>query len=237
MRYNTRFNPTITGALHVGHLYMALVNEFEAHRTGGKFYVRVDDTQPHWSFKIGKKRREKYYLEYREQLDLFLSIDGWHRQSQMPKPKDIIGKHPILKRYSKKFENDVNVEYQERFGRTWQGYSPQNLVEKVIWDFYENTNLLIRGEDLITESHLYSDFIEEIGLPRVRQVYLPYLEGKGTGERISKTVGTYGLAKQLDKFGIEEILSRLRESCLIDQEKGFLINNIKRRPIVQGFIE
>ena len=139
--------------------------------------------------------------------------------------------------YSKTFEGDSGAEFQEKLGRTWQGYSPQYLVEKVIWDYYENTSLLIRGEDLITESNLYSHFIEEIGLPRVRQVYLPYLERKESGERVSKSVGTYNLDKQLDKFGIEEILSRLRESCLIDQEKGFLINNIKRRPIVQGFIE
>jgi len=237
MRHNTRFNPTITGPLHIGHLYMALVNEFEAHRTGGKFYVRVDDTQPHWSFKIGKKRREKYYLEYREQLDLFLSIDGWHRQSQMPKPKDIIGKHPILKRYPRLFENGVDVEYQERFGRSLNGYNPEYIVRKIVWDFYEKTNWLIRGEELMAEANLYSHFVEEIGLPRVYQIYLPHLERKESGERVSKSAGTYGLAKQIDAFGIEGTLSRLRESCLVDLEGEFVIDNIKRQPIVQGFIK
>ena len=67
MKYNTRFNPTVSGSLHVGHLYMALVNEVEAHRSGGKFYIRVDDTQDCWVVRLGKKQIDKYYLEYREQ--------------------------------------------------------------------------------------------------------------------------------------------------------------------------
>ena len=60
MKYNTRFNPSISGALHIGHLYMALVNEMEAHRTGGKFIVRVDDTQDIWNHWIKKDERDKY---------------------------------------------------------------------------------------------------------------------------------------------------------------------------------
>lgn len=237
MKITTRFNPTASGPLHVGHLYIALVNEVEAHRTGGKFIVRVDDTQAHWEARLGRKRIDQYYVEYQELLNLFMLVDVWHKQSQMPTPRDIIGVHDVLNAYSRKFDNGDRVEYQERFGREWQGYSPQYLVEKVILDYYENTSLLIRGEDLITESNLYSHFIEEIGLPRVHQVYLPYLERDESGERVSKSAGTYNLEKQLDAFGIEGILSRLRESCLIDLEGEFVIDNIKRRPIVQGFIK
>ena len=40
----TRFAPSPTGFLHLGNLYGALVDERLAHRSGGIFYLRVEDT-------------------------------------------------------------------------------------------------------------------------------------------------------------------------------------------------
>jgi len=80
MKYNTRFNPTISGPLHIGHLYMALVNEAEAHHTGGKFIVRADDTQDYWNHWMKKDQQDKYYEEYQEQLGFFMNVDVWELQ-------------------------------------------------------------------------------------------------------------------------------------------------------------
>ena len=54
----TRWNPTINGALHVGHLYSMLVNERFAHEQGGKFCVRFDDNNPPFVLNIPLDRRQ-----------------------------------------------------------------------------------------------------------------------------------------------------------------------------------
>ena len=40
----TRFAPSPTGYVHIGSLYTALVSYTVARKTGGKFYVRIEDT-------------------------------------------------------------------------------------------------------------------------------------------------------------------------------------------------
>jgi glutamyl-tRNA synthetase len=42
----TRFAPSPTGRLHVGNIRTALLNWLEARRTGGRFVLRIDDTDP-----------------------------------------------------------------------------------------------------------------------------------------------------------------------------------------------
>ena len=40
----TRLAPSPTGFIHLGNLYSALTDERLAHRNGGKFYLRIEDT-------------------------------------------------------------------------------------------------------------------------------------------------------------------------------------------------
>lgn len=40
----TRFAPSPTGMLHIGHLYAALVIQRLAHQSGGICYLRIEDT-------------------------------------------------------------------------------------------------------------------------------------------------------------------------------------------------
>ena len=40
----TRLGPSPTGWLHIGALYVASINRDVAHRTGGKYLVRIEDT-------------------------------------------------------------------------------------------------------------------------------------------------------------------------------------------------
>ena len=40
----TRLAPSPTGFIHLGNLYSALTDERRAHRNGGKFYLRIEDT-------------------------------------------------------------------------------------------------------------------------------------------------------------------------------------------------
>ena len=245
-KYNTRFNPTISGPLHIGHLYISLVNATEAHCNNGEFIVRVDDTQEIWNHRFDKKLRDQYNNEYQEQLSHFMKVDTWHRQSQMPSMEEIMGDNPIIKALPK-------PHWYGTFTAQWRGlheqvlwqYDPYHTAEKTVWDFWEGVNLLIRGDDMLSESNLYDHFVELLGLPRIHQVYVPRLAAAASEdvvktvaairEGLSKTFGKYRLTTQLDEFSIEEILHRLKQSCLIDPEGEFLVENIKTYPIIDGF--
>jgi len=240
MKYNTRFNPTISGPLHIGHLYMALVNAAEAHRTGGKFIIRVDDTQAVWNHWIKKEQREKYYEDYQEQLGLFVDVNVWERQSQMLTPEEIIGDNPILKcPPPPSWGANINIEWRANIDQRVFQYHFYSVVEKVIWDYWQKVNLLIRGDDLITEAQLYEHITTILGFGIVRQIYLPKLMSINLRDdiraEVSKTNKLYTLETQIDAFGIDETMNLLKEACLIDPDGEFFVDNIKSNPVARGF--
>jgi glutamyl-tRNA synthetase len=72
----TRFAPSPTGTLHVGNIRTALHNWLWARRHGGRFILRLDDTDK-------ERSKEEYADSIRRDLEwLGLSWDEEHRQSQ-----------------------------------------------------------------------------------------------------------------------------------------------------------
>jgi glutamyl-tRNA synthetase len=72
----TRFAPSPTGRLHVGNIRTALHNWMWARKQGGRFLLRIDDTD-------GERSREEHVLSIRDDLAwLGLVPDGEARQSQ-----------------------------------------------------------------------------------------------------------------------------------------------------------
>ncbi|RDC60917.1 Glutamate--tRNA ligase [Alteripontixanthobacter maritimus] len=72
----TRFAPSPTGRLHVGNIRTALHNWMLARKSGGRFLLRIDDTD-------AARSREEYVDAIRADLDwLGLSPDGEERQSE-----------------------------------------------------------------------------------------------------------------------------------------------------------
>lgn len=72
----TRFAPSPTGRLHVGNIRTALHNWMWARKRGGRFLLRIDDTD-------GERSREAHVLSIRDDLAwLGLVPDGEERQSQ-----------------------------------------------------------------------------------------------------------------------------------------------------------
>ncbi|WP_375429239.1 glutamate--tRNA ligase [uncultured Sphingomonas sp.] len=71
----TRFAPSPTGRLHVGNIRTALHNQLWARRCGGRFLLRIDDTD-------AERSEERYVDAIRRDLDwLGLTPDGEERQS------------------------------------------------------------------------------------------------------------------------------------------------------------
>ncbi|MGY8973920.1 MAG: glutamate--tRNA ligase [Sphingomonadales bacterium] len=76
MTYVTRFAPSPTGRLHVGNIRTALHNWMLAKQSGGRFLLRIDDTD-------AERSREDYVEAIRADLAwLGLEPDGEARQSQ-----------------------------------------------------------------------------------------------------------------------------------------------------------
>ena len=72
----TRFAPSPTGHLHVGNIRTALHNWLLARNAGGRFMLRIDDTD-------AARSREEYVEAIRADLDwLGLAPDGEERQSE-----------------------------------------------------------------------------------------------------------------------------------------------------------
>jgi len=76
MTVTTRFAPSPTGHLHVGNIRMALHNWLLAKQAGGRFLLRIDDTD-------GERSREHFVDSIREDLGwLGLAPEGEERQSE-----------------------------------------------------------------------------------------------------------------------------------------------------------
>lgn len=233
---NTRFNPTTNGQLHLGHLYLILVNEYEAHSTGGKFVVRFDDNQEYWRDKIGDARTVAIIDETISDLQwMGIQVDEYISQKVIEERTTTeIDMHmrtrgPVIR--GKYFHDEV-PETKENW--LYYPYTPYYTLEKVWLDFQENINLLVRGIDLITEFAFYEYFVDIMGLPRVHHVYLPRLrDSSGELSNLSKTVGNWKIRELRDR-GREpdEIKRLLAVSCLSNPNGPWSIDNVKLNPVL-----
>jgi glutamyl/glutaminyl-tRNA synthetase len=242
MKLNTRFNPTVNGRIHCGHLYTAIVNEVEAHMSGGKFIVRFDDDQTFWSVRRTPTQVQEAIDSIVEDLDwMGVQVDEWQNQTTMKVQAEM-----QLLYFNHGPLNVRNLFYNDTLpimhGKTYTPYPyvPWITAEKVIMDFMGDINLLVRGEDLAGEFSLYQYFIDLWGLRPVKQVFLPRLLCPEMGEvgDLSKTIGNYKVA-DLRSAGMEpgEVRHWLAASCLEDEDGPWSIENVKAQPMLtrEGF--
>jgi len=231
MKYNTRFNPTVSGELHLGHLYIALVNAHEAHSSGGKFILRIDDSQDDWTMRLGKKRIKYLIREYIKQLGEFVQLDQIDLQSYLLKEKFPPTVSKVINKIQPVLRYGYNPDWSSHPEMVMYPYTPLFTAEKVYWDYEAGVNWLIRGDDLISEFSLYAHYMDLMGISQVllRHTYIPRLRLPDNSE-LSKTNGGYSIREALEVLGKEEILKRLRDWCLVDPEKDFSVDNIKCQP-------
>ena len=240
MGINTRFNPTVNGPLHLGHLYLVLVNEYEAHSTGGIFTVRFDDSKP-CTLTWASDNMEKVARCRRQQLadiEQFVTVDySWSeyenkwRLTQMP---------PILIRDWRFMDSPelcvfmASCPHQDQVtgaGGDMYPYVPGWTAEKVFMDMMTGVNWLIRGDDLVSEFALYQFFNEVLGSPMAKHTYMPRLHPpSGYIDTISKTRGGFSVAEMVAKHGVNGVLDILRDACLVDGDGPFSVVNIKAEP-------
>lgn len=238
---NTRFNPTTNGELHIGHAYMALVNQAEAHHGNGKFFVRFEDTAVEWLLHVKQAKQLDYAQGMIEDLEwLGIKADEYQWQSKMQEQLHdsllLLNGGELKEEHRIKFEGlTPNVHYVN-YGIA--AYNPHLTAERVIYDALSNITYVIRGEDLITEYALYYNFCDRWGLPRPEHAYLARLtmaDGADLLPQISKTTGNNKI-KSYRESGIkaDELLEKLRLACLIDVAGDWVISNLKARPVWNG---
>ena len=234
MRYimaNTRFCPNLNGSLHVGHLFTIMVNEYIAHTTGGKFYVRFDDTV--WvATKLGIKMKSILDGQLFDLKWLDIKMDGWILQS------DIIDEvHEILK--AKKFdypEEDESKGHPTAISLNHDNsfiaypYCPRQTPERVVMDHMLDITHIIRGEDFLTEVSYYSYVCQKLDYPIPNFWFLPRL-ASWNGD-ISKTTGGNTITEfRSDGYSAEELKGMIEKACLVNPPNGWNFHNMKHNPV------
>lgn len=232
---NTVFNPTTNGELHLGHLYMILVNEYEAHKSNGKFIMRYDDNQFKWN---AVEHTDKHYKKIIEdQMNwLGIHVDKYTSQLETEVETDkmlyYLNKGPIsvqeMKTNIVQIPHIINPTNHDPYP-----YVPWLTARKVVDDFLDEVTLKIRGDDLISEYALYSYFCDLWGLPQPTQWFLPRLFTE-EGEKltnVSKTKGNWKLSTIINS-GIRPsiLIEKLAYYCLIDPNREWSLDNIQPYP-------
>lgn len=232
----TRFNPSINGPAHLGHLYMALVNQHYAHERGGQFMVRFDDDHFPSLKSIGHERMERMAERMRDELEWAgLAVDEWQYESKM-----LLEARSLVKERCPDLAETTPPQpsFYATYQQTplWVGghslvypYAPQLALTKVMLDHMTGVTHLIRGDELMTEVSLYSYFCDRLGLPTPQFIYIPRLRS-GAGE-VSKHSGT-GMLCQMRAYGYRaaDVLEILAEACLVNPANGWELTNLKERP-------
>jgi glutamyl/glutaminyl-tRNA synthetase len=227
----TRFNPTVNGPLHLGHLYLALVNAHTAQSTDGRFIVRFDDNHPHSLNAIGWSQATEWRNQMIDDLSPFVTPDRWTSEADYALQ---------LEQRAEMFREEMpNLTANERYGVTVHGqvttyypYAAALTAEKVYLDMLEGVTWLVRGIDLISEFCLYEYLRKRAGIPYVNHVYMPRLLAE-SGDQIApvaKTQGNFQIAQMVKARGVDGVMDILRVACLVDREGPFSIANIKSQP-------
>lgn len=225
----TRFNPTCNGTLHLGHLYMALVNRAE----GDRFILRLDDTSPHMRDAYGAKMLRRYGEMIAQELQDFGCI-----------PDEVVFQSEVIEQV----RTQIHVNWDHSLimsaprtavfvGTTipYQSYVPLITLEKVLMDYQSGVTDLIRGIEIISEYALYQYFWERyIQDSFIHHVYLPRLMHADGSEMvsISKTTGNFRLSILRRKYPILKILNLLAKACLIDPSLPWKVENVKPAPML-----
>ncbi len=239
---NTRFNPTTNGELHIGHAYMALVNQGEARHGNGKFIVRFEDDNRDWLWRVPYFKQLEYARLMIDDLEwLGIKADEYQYQSQMQEQLHesllFLNGGELKEEHRIKFDGLTPCVPYLNYGIS-NTYNPHLTAARVIFDALSGINYVIRGEDLITEYALYYNFCDRWGLPRPEHAYLARLtmaDGADMLPQISKTTGNNKI-KSFRESGMkaDELLEKLRKACLKNPDGEWIISNLKARPVWNG---
>ena len=242
---NTRFNPTMSGDLHLGHVYLCLVNLCEARRRRGRFYVRFDDTQRHWRlFQSSPGELRARSEAAAADLDwLGVEVDEYQWQSEIAdKAREDLRRIYGLEVPREPLTHDLCPAIVGEYNQPY-AYTPALTLEKVWFDFLSEIGILIRGNDLLSEFSLYCYWADRLGVPQAQHVYVPRLlvgpdrrdPSFESATTLAKSSGALSVATfRAAGYSAAEVMELLRESCLKDAAGDWTLENVKTGPAVEA---
>ena len=234
---NTRFNPTVNGELHLGHLCLILLNVQVAKENGGQFICRFDDIQNEYlgDHKLSNENLQSQCERIMEELD-WLKIKTTYsfaskeqeKNEQLIKP--LGGLVKTLPLVGARLEHALRGDYYP--------YTPYWTALRTAHDYREQIDPLIRGDDLTSEFSLYCYFCNVLGFPIPRICFIPKLhERSGNAiSNISKTSGNHSIEKyRKSGYGLAELVEMVEHSYLEEPKLGWHRQNIKKNPILAPY--
>jgi glutamyl-tRNA synthetase len=215
---NTRIAPSPTGKAHIGFVRTAYLNYLAASSSGGRFILRIDDTDK-------ERSKPEYEADLIQTMEwLGLEYDEIHRQSER------LGRHQELAfKIAGDVEGAVRLNPRELVS-SWPDLITGNIeisgsqVEPIknlvilredktptyhwascVDDADMGINLVIRGTDHMTNSGKHVHIYKELGieLPTFAHVGLIFHNGK----KISKRDGYASMEFYKEKYAPEAVLN------------------------------
>lgn len=212
----TRFAPSPTGVLHIGGARTALFNWLFARQNGGKFVLRIEDTDKErskkeheddiisglkwlgleWDEFYRQSERGEIYKKYIEKL--LKSGGAYVSEEKKGESKKVIRfKNPNKKiKFSDIIRGEIEFDTTELgdFVIAKNEESPLFHLAVVIDDFEMGISHVIRGEDHISNTPRQILVQEAIGAPRPVYAHIPLILGEDRS-KLSKRHGAESLAE------------------------------------------
>jgi len=230
---NTRFNPTANGYLHLGHLYLALVNQHVAKRTGGKFIVQIDDNQDHWRQMYGQTKINHFVSELKRDLE-WAGLEP--SEYVIASEEEETNKEYCLNLAC--LEMGPVASYPMANVNNWvtlYPFVPELTALKVAQDYRNKIDIVIRGIDLLTEFSLYAYFCKMLKFPLPRHHYIPLF--KLNDKPLSSNPMRGEISQKLKVrdyrekgWNNRELIELMEETCLIVRLGGWDFENIQFDP-------
>jgi glutamyl/glutaminyl-tRNA synthetase len=237
----TRLAPTVNGYMHLGHAYMALVNQAYAQERGWDFNVRFDDNQHQYIALHGAEGLQRIMVAWETDLAwLGLDVQAYTTDQELHR-KTFCWLERRLPGLLRPSINALVDQLDFPVGCAYYPYVPELTVLKVIMDHRQGVGVLIRGDDLLTEYSLYRYFedllafevpIPQIFLPRLKLQAGSELKSSAYATEISKTIGNLAI-QSFRRAGLQpfEVLAILADTCLVDPARGWGLANLKPQPV------
>jgi glutamyl/glutaminyl-tRNA synthetase len=212
----------VNGALHLGHAYVALLNEALAHASGGQFLVRFVDRggTPQIARLVESQRADLLWLG--------LTVDGWALESSMlPVVNERLTTLGVTVQEEAVYPHVPRLLLPGRL--IAYPYTPTYTAQKVLMDEWQGVTLLVRGLDLVTEYSLYTHYCRQFGVPEPEHVYVPRLLSY-QGD-ITKTNGGYKIAElRANGYTPQDVRAMLAKACLHIPPNGWTLDNLREEP-------